>query len=787
MYRIRAYLILFISGLFLVNGFEFIYGQSFKPETRVDSLLVRKWDISQYINRWPTTGEEVLEVMRNSYPHEIDSLVVLGNRENERHQWKKASNIFEIVLSVNPDHIGAHYGRGISRREYGRNTNLLPRQMAWEDADIHFKHVQLLSETYGEIFFEQAILERYRLEYFNAIELSHKQFQVKVPTDHIKKELFLFYDSMLNHVDFNTAEKWLLSRKTIYDVYFLGELYRRKDRTTEADAIFQELLKNTHRFPETPVHLSRVRLLVQQGRHIDAEESYWKAVDAVYTSFDKDILLDDFWPIVNAREYQLLSQRIPKAMLREALQAFWLRRNPLPSMPFNPRFIEHMRRVIEAEKRFYYDGFRHPGYKSLDIGFLPMPEWYHSNRRFNDLGVIYIRYGEPDKKATYVGMPSADTPFSKWVVFPTKISKNLSWLYNEREDEPQRIFHFCVPENAPPTYWTMLLMFDAPEILEVMLDWDHRLFELINVDEDMPSHALTVFQELVRERARDVNEVLQNDRPSIPDEDELLAFYPSVDRFRLTDNHDILELAFAVLAEDVMEGVALGDRILLETGIKIFDGAVEPSYEDTRSVTLSPNNTGGIYKGWYIDQFEIPVQPKNQNITFHAIVPANQRYNGYRFVEPAPSAERDKLSCSTLKLAFDISKVVETKFQNRRSLDIVPNPTGRFDKKDPIYIYYEIYNLSFDQNAQTQYSVNFTLRELDRDGNVFDRITGIFSDGQPYRVTVESELSGTTGIVTDFISFDMSRARTGQYDLTLEIRDLISNEKTITSRRIELY
>lgn len=69
------------------------------------------------------------------------------------------------------------------------------------------------------------------------------------------------------------------------------------------------------------------------------------------------------------------------------------------------------------------------------------------------------------------------------------------------------------------------------------------------------------------------------------------------------------------------------------------------------------------------------------------------------------------------------------------------------------------------------------LRKAGKKG-IVRKIGGLFGSGQEYRISVESSQSSTDRTVTDYISFDMSKAKRGKYELALEIRDNVSGEET---------
>ena len=136
------------------------------------------------------------------------------------------------------------------------------------------------------------------------------------------------------------------------------------------------------------------------------------------------------------------------------------------------------------------------------------------------------------------------------------------------------------------------------------------------------------------------------------------------------------------------------------------------------------------------------------------------------------------MGCSTLKLAFDVSPTSRSDRRSRDVLKIVPNPYGQFERKDPVFTYYEVYNLAYDGQGKTNYTVSFALKQLTDNRNVLQKIVGVFGSRKMYEVSIQNDQTGDSRTVADYISFDVSRARPGQYELRLTVRDNVTGQET---------
>ena len=106
------------------------------------------------------------------------------------------------------------------------------------------------------------------------------------------------------------------------------------------------------------------------------------------------------------------------------LAAFWRGRDVAEAREPGERLAEHYRRWFYAEQTFRLVS-RHRHY---DI-----TERYRSTQReFDDRGIIYVRHGSPDRRATYVASDS--------------VEPNETWLYHQPQGD--LIFHFVARKGV---------------------------------------------------------------------------------------------------------------------------------------------------------------------------------------------------------------------------------------------------------------------------------------------------------------------------------------------------
>jgi GWxTD domain-containing protein len=114
------------------------------------------------------------------------------------------------------------------------------------------------------------------------------------------------------------------------------------------------------------------------------------------------------------------------------LEQFWTRRDVVEARDVGERLAEHYRRWFYARRNFRLVS-RHRHYDITEV-------YRTAQAEFDDRGVIYLRHGEPDKRAQFVCQGPPD-------VQGDGCAANESWLYRRRA-EPDLIFHFAARDDV---------------------------------------------------------------------------------------------------------------------------------------------------------------------------------------------------------------------------------------------------------------------------------------------------------------------------------------------------
>lgn len=177
-------------------------------------------------------------------------------------------------------------------------------------------------------------------------------------------------------------------------------------------------------------------------------------------------------------------------------------------------------------------------------------------------------------------------------------------------------------------------------------------------------------------------------------------------------------------------------------------------------------------------------KPQNGNLAFEIIRKKDNGIAAYHGKFTVRNYNSNELQLSDLICAKELeteSKLVGA--IERKNISIVANPTNQFSDKDRIYLYYEIYNLKL-RNSLTDFEQKLTIRK--RENGIWGAILSVVgSDGKGNKVTLTSNYQTEEKDPQMYLQLDMSNYGSGDYLITITIRDKTTN-KTV-SVNSEIY
>jgi hypothetical protein len=114
----------------------------------------------------------------------------------------------------------------------------------------------------------------------------------------------------------------------------------------------------------------------------------------------------------------------------------------------------------------------------------------------------------------------------------------------------------------------------------------------------------------------------------------------------------------------------------------------------------------------------------------------------------------------------------------RHGLRLLPNPYKRFPRAKPVYVYFEVYNLTPDTEGKSTFVVEYTTQLRKEKKSGAKKVFSIFGGGAKPSTTlvVEREAHATTSM--EYLALDLQRAGTGDFRLGIKVKDKNSGKQS---------
>ena len=682
----------------------------------------------------------------------------LGQVFIAKKDWGEANDWYDKILDREPENLEAMYYRGICYRECGVPKAMILRKLDWDNAAKHFKKVLARDSSFYDTLFQFAKLRRYQGHYTEAIDLGHRQVRLRPDQVESQRGLFRLYQHFLDNKSASEVLEWLRGNDSETARFFIGEVYRRDNKLAIADSNFQKLLAAGPTVSLIPLHLALTRLYYQQKNYNEAEQNFWRAVDGIRNRLDAEFVFEDGKYLVSHAELQQFRQLTEAPAFSDFFYKFWTSRDPTPAAPNNARLAEHYRRLQIAEKDYVFDGFR-TWFNSPDkLSYQKFPPTFYLNDRFNDRGLILLRQGDPDER-----------------LMTTTLTVE-SWRYKPRENTPEMIFHFVVDENGVGNNWRLTPFIDDPQFWGDRVNFGNAYSRMIFGDV-MERMALT--EEVGRQSRVAVDTGFRFDRHTWDKNVQPLNATAYAAFFKGPDNKSYFDLYYSLPLPSTSD-LARADNhssTLCEHGVTLHDlqwRRVEQRHDQiTREQVPNLANMPFV-----VGQYHLAVQPDSYHVAFFVRQPATNRLGGWKDEMRIPRFDESTLAMSSLVLASSITPSTEEGLFTRNGLRIIPAPAKRFARHQPVYIYFEVYNLTTDGEGKSSFQVEYTtLLRKEKKSNTKKVFSMLGSKSKPATtLAIEREAAGATAI--EYLALDLNKAGAGEFRLSVTIKDQLSGKSS---------
>jgi hypothetical protein len=155
-----------------------------------------------------------------------------------------------------------------------------------------------------------------------------------------------------------------------------------------------------------------------------------------------------------------------------------------------------------------------------------------------------------------------------------------------------------------------------------------------------------------------------------------------------------------------------------------------------------------------------------------------------------PAFNTDRLALSDLLLAYHIEDTPDGNPLSkadivRDGLSILPAPWSVFSHEQPIYFYFEVYNLELADGGNTDYEIEAVLAPREDAKGLRKALKGLFGGGKK-GVSVQLPGSGTTTDDGQYLIMDATNQESGLYTLVLRVHDNVSGRTVETEQDLFL-
>jgi hypothetical protein len=787
-----------ISSLILLAAVSFCIAQTDSSiESHPDSLLIAA-------HRCLTHGatdsaralfNAVLTTHTSSATQARLGLVQVDLAEKE---WQDAGHRCDTLLRHNPQDLAAHYYGGISQREWGSEAAGI---FAWKKSEQHFEAVIAKDSLYKDVLYQFALLRECTRDLEDAIALDYRQVQLRPDLVDAQLGLFHIYRHYLSETNPKEALPWLQSQANEYGQYFAAEVLRRTQQWVAAEKALLQFLKQPSRVPTQACYLSLAHLYAILNKPERAQYCYWKAVDGIDSWLGAALIFEELKYIITDSEleqYRSLSSDRHKIAFFHQL---WQLRDPMPAAPINVRLIEHLQRYVQAEERFEYYGIRTSFSNPDRMKSLNLPKAFYLNKEFNDLGVIFLRHGPPNRiEQTMGNAPPAyrgkedpytaterakeenedpeDTPGDKItkqlgnanVYGPTMVEPHQAWIYFASGNERQKIFHFALHNTASQNWRLTTLPGELKNLDKEMLDllalYDAR-YDRLKVTANKLQFNLNV-GELQLQQQKVVATALTTDNHVWSNNTKEIVIPHAIDAFRSTNTGTLLDISYAIPYAPLREAAGPNTKkVLVEVGLSTTSRSgnrVLDTKRDTLDLLLTPDG-----KGSYLGLFRQMLVADSVQLMAHVRALQTPAVGTWTEQVRVPSFKGTGFMLSDLQLLLPATygPLIEID-----GVKVQQSPFMSYSRTRPLFAYLQIYNLVKDMSGSAGYTARFTLAPIDLPNEA--------------SVLAEVKRDLTEDTRSEFQMLDIKGISPGKYLLAVAVTDNKRVETLVRSREIEI-
>ena len=511
------------------------------------------------------------------------------------------------------------------------------------------------------------------------------------------------------------------------------------------------ILPGSEKNPKFEIYRGQLYAVVLQQKENDFSEAYEVYGDML----DRTDLEEKKWftdlTLVAPADVLTQYEKASEEDQQELRRRFWAERDPDPTTVVNERLVEHYRRVLFA--RMHFAQAKSP--------------W---DRR----GDIYIRYGEPDSRQTVRGPTSDEASY-----FPTgagrvdsirEINRRLRYRYGGNGFTESWVYvRYGVEIILADRFGNGIYDYPPP---------------VVDIREDR-FHPEVVMTELVNRHS----EGYRYDYGGEP-----MEFLFDVVTYRGSDNQTEVEIDFSIparqlgYAHDEIGGAmtSFSSQVVLRDYdlYRVADTALQIGPIERPKVKISKKYAKSNVR---IASLNMTTSPGRYRIAVAIRDSISRSIGIYKARLAAWNYDNEALNLSDIKLATDITPGARSGPFVRHGFKIIPNPSLQFKRTKPIHLYYELYNLTKDEDERTAYRTDIEITMKRKEMNVVFRFFAalgrlIKSEAEEESVLLSFEGAGEVSDPPQYTAVDPTDSTPGDYTFRLTITDLHTGQSVVKAK-----
>ena len=568
------------------------------------------------------------------------------------------------------------------------------------------------------------------------------------------------------------------------------------DRVIDLAAVYQtlEMIDKSYQLLDSlesilPVYTHAYLSYVRAKNHFIMEEDspgeteYWRALSAVSDSVTADWFYQDIGYITKLEEYEELITLHPSGIL-DFYKKFWISRDPDLSTQANERIPEHFRRLFRARREYrrytprsgrkyihwswpmynprrFQRSFFKPEIESMRSALSPLPE----RLDLDDMGLIFVRHGEPDN----------------WAFTTGNEDLNLSWRFDENKFREKLVFHFLKSNGFRG--WTLQ---DRPKSFRNRGDMgiEYRELDMAASDPDYNPPIGNMINDITIVSYEDGVIGISTETTDYEYEEETLDFPVQLLAFKGDQGKTRLELYYGLSGNQITPiGQAGQNNLNFWKFVTFFDESWEEQQRLEDSVLLPiPFSVEEWQSKSLVDMIPVLVSAGHTHFEFHLKDLGSGKRGVYRGLHETPDYFDARLEMSDILISRELDFINKRGPFQKGDVNYYPHMFVNFQHGETIGIYAELYNLTYDQEGQTQYKIEYTLQEAGADKKRRG-LRRLFSRNKS-QITSSFVAGGKKRDERITINYDSNKLEKGKYELVFSAVDL--NMDTECRKKVDL-